>query len=116
MPPAVRRLPEEVALEAEWEAASPALKGMTRTERDGLLKTLEAALEKYRATYTCANADPAEVAGQEAELEVLLRRAQWRKQTATWSKEWWNKEECWVAPWLDSVGTRYVHSLYLAAV
>jgi hypothetical protein len=91
-------------MEAEWEAISPGLKGMSRDQRDELLRNLGKALKEYLAASTASKPDSALVEEKEVAAEGLLRRLQWNKQPASWSKDWWAKDECWVAPWLDDLG------------
>jgi hypothetical protein len=93
-------------LEAEGEVISPAVKGMSRAQRDEVLKSLGKAIQGYLAACCASVSDSALTEKKEAAVEELLRRLEWRKQEASWSTEWWGKDECWVAPWLDDLGKR----------
>lgn len=95
----------DVALKAEEGTPSPFVKGMTREQSDRLQKDLCQQMASY---VTMCTTEPKAAEKTKAKLEgkigEQLQMLGWRYRKASWSSEWWAEDECWVAPWVDTMG------------
>jgi hypothetical protein len=106
------RLPRDKALLADTEPNSPAVKGLSREERNAAVKDLCVHCKAY-VSVTAAEGTQGRVLSSrdlrlkessEKAIQALLAQLGWRRQCATWSSEWWAVEEAWTAPWLPALG------------
>jgi hypothetical protein len=101
-----------LALQPDPEPNSPAVKGLSREERNAAVKDLHIHCKSYVTVSVAEGIQGRALSSRDLRLkessekamQILLTRLGWRRQRATWSSEWWAVEEAWTAPWLPSLG------------
>ena len=89
------------------------MKTLSRDERDQTLQQLTKLLDIYVITRAEEKKLTNKERKQEEQIGTLLKSLDWQYRKASWSGEWWNREEAWVAPWVDVLGKLVVCIVYI---
>ena len=89
------------------------MKTLSRDERDQTLQQLTKLLDIYVITRAEEKKLTNKERKQEEQIGTLLKSLDWQYRKASWSGEWWNREEAWVAPWVDVLGKLVVCIVYV---